>query len=201
MQAKLLRALQQKEIEKIGREQPVVVDVRIIAATNKNLQEQVEQKAFRADLLYRLNVVSLTLPPLRERLDDIGLLVRSFVDAYNVKYSKSLSVSPLLHAILQRHTWPGNIRELANILEYACIMCPGGDILPEHLPAQFSGISQVHGTDDAFQGSWREVIERTERRLLEEALRAYPRNRSAAIRRLGLSRKAFYDKLKRYRLD
>ena len=201
MQAKLLRALQQKEIEKIGREQPVVVDVRIIAATNKQLQEQVERKEFRADLLYRLNVVSLTLPPLRERLDDIGLLVGSFVEAYNVKYSKTLSVSPLLHDILQRHVWPGNIRELANILEYAYIMCPGGDILPDHLPAQFSGMSQVNGSDDAFQGSWREVIERTERRLLEEALRAYPHNRSAAIRRLGLSRKAFYDKLKRYHLD
>ncbi len=201
MQAKLLRALQQKEIEKVGRDRPVTVDVRIIAATNKNLHELITTRQFREDLLYRLNVVILTLPPLRERLDDIGLLSTGFVAAYNTRYSKDLVISPQLYSILHQHSWPGNIRELANILEYACIMCPKGQILPEHLPAQFSSLDPAgHASGSALEGTWHEVIGRAERRLLEQALAECPGNRSEAIRRLGLSRKAFYDKLKRYGL-
>ena len=210
MQAKLLRALQYKEIEKIGRGRTVAVDVRVITATNRNLENMVRAGTFRADLYYRLNMVALTLPPLRERKDDIALLAEDILRACNAKYGKNLALSPQLYAALLRHDWPGNVRELANSLEYAVIMCPSGLILPEHLPAQFLpadepesavGVATLTGTwPGTWPGTWKETMRAAEKQLLQQSLAMCGNNRSQAIRSLGLSRRAFYEKLKFYGL-
>jgi len=214
MQAKLLRALQEKEVEKLGRNKNVPVDVRVITATNRDLKTMVREGLFRADLYYRLNMVTITIPPLRERPDDIGLLAADILAKCCRKYGKTPAISPQLYAILHSHSWPGNVRELANILEYAVIMCPGSLILPEHLPAQFletDGQGNGHGAGQssanapaapasALEGTWKDVIGRTERDLLRHALETCNGNKSEAIRKLGISRKAFYDKLRLHSL-
>ena len=207
MQAKLLRVLQEKEIEKIGRKKTIKVDVRIIAATNRNLEVMVGEGGFRADLYYRLNVVSLTIPPLRERIDDIPYLAEDMLEKYNKKYGKDVALSFPLREALHHHGWPGNVRELANILEHAVIMCSGPLLLPEHLPAKFLRPSARKDSETGeplaplIPGKgWQEAIGRTETRLLRQALTEAGGNRSEAIRLLGISRKAFYSKLKRYGL-
>ncbi len=199
MQAKLLRALQEKEIEKIGRKKTIAVDVRIIAATNRNLEAMVENGSFRADLYYRLNVVGLTIPPLRERLDDLPAIAADILEKCSKKYGKSVALSPILQSLLCSHAWPGNVRELSNILEYAVIMCSGPQLLPEHLPAKFArpGSISVAAVEPP-TGNWKEIMQKTERQILEKALRETGNNRSQAIRILGLSRKAFYSKLRQY---
>jgi transcriptional regulator with GAF, ATPase, and Fis domain len=126
LQAKLLRAIQENEFERIGGSKTIKVDVRIIAATNRNLKLEVEQGTFREDLWYRLNVYPITMPPLRQRKEDIPLLVEHFVSTYAKKSGKTISsVSPLAMQSLQEHSWPGNVRELANVIERAVIHTPG----------------------------------------------------------------------------
>jgi PAS domain S-box-containing protein len=201
MQAKLLRALQEKEIEKIGRKKTIAVDVRIIAATNRNLEEMVRSGRFREDLYYRLNVVSLTIPSLRDRLDDIGPLAADILDKCARKYAKHITPSPQLIDALRRHSWPGNVRELANVLEYSVIMCPDSLLLPEHLPPRLPRSSvQADGEVEPVRGTWKDVMHHTEKQLLQTALLDAKGNRSKAIRALGLSRKAFYARLRLYGL-
>lgn len=221
MQAKMLRALQEGEVEKIGRRAPVPVDVRVLAATNQDLEKMVDSGRFRADLYYRLNMVTVVIPPLRRRADDVALLAEDILNKCRKKYGKNLRISPRLLNILQTHTWPGNVRELANCLEYAVIMCSGPLIEPVHLPAQFLDKPEQEakidlplkgwensrpedGIDNPLKAGelkkWKEAIKQTELQLLTEALAVCGGNRSEAIRRLGLSRKAFYAKLKEYDL-
>ena len=134
MQSKLLRVLQEGEIEKIGREENVAVDVRIVAATNQPLEELVEQKRFRADLYYRLNVVTLPIPSLRERQGDILPLAYHFLDRYNEKYQKSATLSRGAAQALLSYDWPGNVRQLQNCIESAVILCGQEEIDPTVLP-------------------------------------------------------------------
>ena len=135
LQVKLLRVLQEKSFEPLGAVESVNADVRVVAATNKNLAEQVEQGAFRQDLYYRLNVVTLTLPPLKERVEDIPLLINHFISRLNALQGKDIDgVSEDALQILMRHPFPGNVRELENILEFSFILCPSGFIQVEHLP-------------------------------------------------------------------
>ena len=135
LQVKLLRFLQEKTIEPLGGTETIKVDVRVIAATNKDLGQMVEEGSFRQDLYYRLNVVHLRLPSLRERREDLPLLINHFIRRFNVMQDKAIQgVSEDVLAILMRYNFPGNIRELENILEYAFILCPGGFIQVEHLP-------------------------------------------------------------------
>jgi PAS domain S-box-containing protein len=201
MQVKLLRAIQEKEIEKIGRSGVISIDVRIIAATNRNLQELVELGRFRDDLFYRLNVVSITLPPLRERSEDISLLSDYFLQKYQDKYNKQLQISPACKAILLKHKWPGNVRELQNCLEYACIMCQDGHVLPEHIPSHILEKTDYVPADTIpVNLDWQEAISALECSLLQEALKKCHGNRSQAIRKLRLGRRTFYRKMKQYNL-
>ncbi|GHU08081.1 hypothetical protein FACS1894158_17100 [Betaproteobacteria bacterium] len=203
MQAKLLRALQQGEIEKIGRRKTISVDVRIVAATNKNLEQMVRDGSFRADLFYRLNIAPLNIPPLRERADDIEALAKEFLVKLNEKYHKKVTISLPVYSALKQHSWPGNVRELANTLEYAVIMCSSSRLLPEHLPSHFSGVPLPEITNQTyipFDRSWKETMRDVEKRLIQNALDKYHGNRSEAIRQLGIGRKAFYSKLKIYGL-
>lgn len=205
MQSKILRVLQEKEIEKIGRNQNLPVNVRIIAATNRTLEDMVQQGTFRRDLYYRLNVVAIRAPALRERGEDIGLLAYHFLLAFNKKYEKVLAYSPEVFHFFSQHDWPGNVRELQNCIEYAVIMCPGPEICLEHLPAH------LHTTEGYRQRTappvpadevipLRAYIQARERELIEHALSVCGHNKSQAMRLLKISRRAFYQKLKQYAL-
>ncbi len=137
LQAKLLRVLQEKRFEPLGGVKSETTDARIVAATNRNLDALVAAGAFRQDLFYRLNVATVKLPPLRERVEDIPLLAAHFIQEQNAVLGKAVKgLSPQVTAILMRHSYPGNVRELKNILEFAFILCQDGPILPEHLPEQ-----------------------------------------------------------------
>ena len=139
MQAKFLRVIQEKEYERVGGRQTLKADVRILAATNKDLKQEVEEKRFREDLYYRLNVVPIYLPPLRERKEDIPALVYHFIKELNLFFQKDFSsVSPEAMACLSRYHWPGNIRELKNVLEKAVLLGEGKTLLVEHLPEEDS---------------------------------------------------------------
>ncbi len=131
LQPKLLRALQEREVERLGGSQTIRVNVRVVAATNQDLAPLVARKQFRADLYYRLNVIPITLPPLRERADDIPLLVRHFVRKFSDRFQKSIDVIPLeVMDVLKAHDWPGNIRELQNVIERAVVLSPGPVLRP-----------------------------------------------------------------------
>jgi len=135
LQVRLLRVLQEKEYEPLGGVSPVKADVRVIAATNKSLDKLVEEGKFRRDLYYRVNVVKITLPPLRERKEDIPLLAEIFIDHFSRIHGKDLTgLAPETLSILMSHDYPGNVRELENIIEHASVLCPGGLIMPYHLP-------------------------------------------------------------------
>lgn len=200
IQAKLLHLLHDQEIDKDG-ERAGKPDVRIIAATNQNLEQMAKDGLFRTDLLYQLNVASLHIPSLRERQNDIDPLIDEFVGRFNQKYDKRISLSPNVRYLLQQHSWPGNIRELSNTLEYAVIMCSASILLPEHLPPQFSEhIAETPQKYIALDRGWKETLHEVEKSLLENALNSSNGNRSEAMRRLGLSRKVFYSKLKLHSL-
>jgi len=136
MQAKLLRVLQEREIRRIGGTEMIKLDVRIIAATNKNLKEEIEKGRFREDLYYRLNVIAFTVPPLRERVTDIPLLLEHFVKRLNMKNGVEKRISAEVIDILLRYSWPGNVRQLESVVERAYVMCDGSTIGPEHLPEE-----------------------------------------------------------------
>ncbi len=137
-QAKLLRVLQEKIIEKVGDHAPIPVNVRVITATNKDLHRLMALGRFREDLYYRIGVIPIHLPPLRERREDIPLLVKAFIDRARRQTRKPLTgISDAALDLLTGHDWPGNVRELINVIEYAFVLCPEGVIRTEHLPATF----------------------------------------------------------------
>jgi len=188
LQVKLLRVLQEREFERVGGSSPIKVDVRVIAATNKELSEEVAAGRFRQDLYYRLKVVELRVPPLRERAEDIPLLAKAFLRKLNARLSKNLtSVSPEAVDVLKKYRWPGNVRELEHALEYASIMCTTRTILPHDLPAglmeQPSGAGAV---------SLRDEIVRT--------LEAAAGNKARTARILKMDRKTLYRKLKEFHI-
>jgi PAS domain S-box-containing protein len=192
-QAKLLRVLQEKIIEKVGDHAPIPVNVRVITATNKDLHRLMALGRFREDLYYRIGVIPIHLPPLRERREDIPLLVKAFIDRARRKTRKPLAgISDEALELLSGHDWPGNIRELINVIEYAFVLCPAGSILPEHLPATFQHRS---GAPPARQGSRPERAQ-DERQRLIEAINQAGGKKSEAARLLGISRVTLWKLLK-----
>ncbi len=183
IQVKLLRALETKTFERVGGTTNVSVDVRIIAATNKDLPTAIANKQFREDLYYRLNVFPITLPPLKERVADIRALAAHFVAPTGLKISDAALRQ------LEEYEWPGNVRELRNVLERAVILCDGDTILPEHL--SLNPISRQPGNDG---GAADLNLERRERKALEEALARAKGNKAEAARLLGISRRALYSR-------
>jgi two-component system, NtrC family, response regulator HydG len=196
-QAKLLRVLQEGEVRPVGEERSRTVDVRVLAATHRDLEAEVKAGRFREDLFYRLNVVRLHVPPLRERPDDVVLLARHFLDRFATRFGiEGLRVPEALFDRLRAHPWPGNVRELENALESLVALSP-----PEGL--DLSLLPFGHGeTAPAEDGplSLKQRVEAYERGLVYEALRAALGNRSEAARRLGISRVTLHDKLKKYGL-
>jgi DNA-binding NtrC family response regulator len=187
LQAKLLRLLQEQEFERVGGTRPIRVDVRFIAATNTDLDQAMRRGSFRQDLYYRLNVVSLTLPPLRERKEDVDLLSRHFVSKYSAELKRPpKAISPAALALLLQYDWPGNVRELENALERAVVLCTGPEIAPGDLPIlePDGGTSEEKGTS----GSYHEAVLDFKRQILREALAKAGGNQTRAAEALGLQR-------------
>jgi len=194
-QAKLLRVLQEGEVRPVGEERTRTVDVRVIAATHRDLGEEVRRGAFREDLFYRLNVVHLRIPPLRERPEDVKVLARHFLDRFAERFGVSpLRVPDALFDRLAAHAWPGNVRELENAVEGLVALSPPEGLDLSLLPG--GGAPAAEGVPLPL----RERVQAYERGLVMEALRAAHGNRSEAARRLGISRVTLHDKLKRYGL-
>ena len=201
MQAKLLRVIQEREIERVGGEETLKVDVRILAATNRNLEEDVSAGKFREDLFYRLNVVTLNVPALRDRHDDIPLLAQHFLEKYSVKNRKTVKgFTPQAMDLLVKYEWPGNVRELENAIERAVILLTGEHISEKELPLsilQNVDAAEEHLLSPAAAADPR-PLEEVEREAILAALEAVGGNKSEAARRLGITRKTLHQKLKRY---
>ncbi|MCX5892954.1 MAG: sigma 54-interacting transcriptional regulator [Deltaproteobacteria bacterium] len=193
-QAKLLRVLQEKIIEKVGDHAPIAVDVRVITATNKDLHRLMAQGRFREDLFYRIGVIPVHLPPLKERREDIPLLVKAFIDRGRRRTRKPIAgISDQALGLLGSHDWPGNVRELINVIEYAFVLCPEGVIQPEHLPAMFSRASEVQTKARPAESAPRSADER--QRLIEAVTQSGGKKAEAA-RLLGISRVTLWKLLK-----
>ncbi len=198
IQAKLLQVLQEKEFIRVGGTSKQTVDVRIIAATNRDLREAISKQNFREDLFYRLNVIEFHLPPLRERLEDVIVLAESFVNKYNnILGSKVTGINEQAKKALQNYSWPGNIRELENAIERAANYVWEGEIGIENLPGQV--IHKEHAVTIPYS-SYRNSLIDFEKEMLLDVLKKTNGNRSAAARMLNLSRSAFYDRLEKYNL-
>jgi transcriptional regulator with PAS, ATPase and Fis domain len=190
----LLRVLQDRTYEPLGATRPVSADVRIIAATNCHLSDLLEEGIFRRDLYYRINVVRLVLPPLRERREDIPLLVEHFVSRFNRLQGRHLAgASPEVLEILMSYDFHGNVRELENIIEYAFVVCGGEVIQPQHLP---EGLRPAIVSARQFSGP--ETLEDAEKRLIINALERNGWNRLAAARELDIHKSTLFRKLKRF---
>jgi PAS domain S-box-containing protein len=194
IQLKLLRVLQEKEFERVGESTPIKVDVRVIASTNKNLKDKVAAGEFREDLYYRLKVVEIELPPLRERLEDIPLLVEHFRGRFNRKFDRSVqAVADGLVRTFMSYTWPGNVRELEHTIERAFVLCRGGTLTTDHIP---DDIRHPRIVKRPLAG--RRAPE--DRSTLEDALKTSAWNVSKAARLLGISRRTMYRRLREHRL-
>jgi len=202
LQVKLLRFIEEKSFKRIGGTRDVEVDVRIIAATNKDLKLLVEKDRFREDLYYRLNVIPVVLKPLRKRPEDIPLLAKYFIDRFNKEFKKNVSgISAEALRILQNYHWPGNIRELRNILERIMILEEGEMILPEHFPLEFTLEQETPTTVDSIQlPAAGTALNGVEKALIQMALERTGGNQSRAAKLLRISRHAFRYKMKKYHL-
>ncbi len=198
MQTRLLRVLQERQFEPLGSVKPIITDVRIIAATNKDLDKMIKQGSFREDLYYRINVMTLHIPALRERKEDIPLLIDHFISKFNRLQSKDISgVSEEAMGLLMRHDYPGNIRELENIIEHAFILCSSGLIHPHHLPSSLLK-GETTPTSQLKQGLSLQAMEIL---LIQEALRRHNGNRKQAAKELGIDPSTLFRKIKAYEID
>ncbi|MEJ5377107.1 MAG: sigma-54 dependent transcriptional regulator [bacterium] len=204
LQLNLLRVLQEREFHRVGGEEAIRVDVRIIAATNKNLEQAVREGSFREDLYYRLNVISIHLPPLRERKEDIPLLVNHFVEKFNMESGKHVGgVSEEVLQILMEHDWPGNVRELENVIERAVIINRGGVILPEDLPPyllRHPALSQAPELLIQQAQPGQMTLQEVEKAYIQNVLEETGWNIKRTARILGIDRSTLYAKIRRYGL-
>jgi len=202
MQAKLLRVLQEKEIQRVGGEQVIKVDVRVIAATNRDLMAQIDEGAFREDLYYRLNVVTLPVPSLRARRDDIPLLAQHFLDSFAEKNRKKIKgLSPHAMDRIMRYEWPGNVRELMNALERCVILSRGEYVSEMDLPLSIQGEARpvpAEVTPEPEAASVELSLEEVEKKTVLATLDAAGGNKSETARRLGITRRTLHKKLKKY---
>jgi DNA-binding NtrC family response regulator len=206
LQVKILRVLQEREFERIGGTRTIKVDVRILAATNKNLEDLVARQRFRDDLFWRLNVIPITLPPLRERLSDIPLLVAHFIARFNVEKKQHLTgITPEALQILQSYHWPGNVRELENTVERIAILKGNGMIMPEDFPEKIARPSlskSVPGVDIPDNGiDFDAMVEAFEKQLLMQALVKSGGVKSKAANLLHMNRTTLVEKVKKLHLE
>jgi len=192
MQSKLLRAIQQQEIKPVGANAPKKVSLRVIAATNRNLESMMTAGEFREDLYYRLSMVELHLPPLADRMEDFPYLVRTFVERYAAEYSKNISgLTPRAQSVLARHSWPGNIRELENVIGSACMMAENELVDTRDLPPFFQRIVVTNSPEPASKQEMLPLAE-VERRHTRWVLDQLQGNKSKAAEILGITRSTLY---------
>ena len=198
IQVKLLRVLEEREIERVGDHKPIPVDVRIITATNKDLEALIAQDLFREDLFFRINVFPLNCPSLFERRDDIHIIVQNFIEQNAAKNRKKIiGLTPEAMDALANYSWPGNVRELRNAIEYAFVLCPGHWIDKEHLPPKITAKSKRSLAKNRHSAvSWEE-----ERKKLIHTLRQVGGNQSEAARLLGVSRVTVWKRIKKYSIN
>lgn len=203
LQAKLLRALQEGEVQRVGSDAPLTVDVRVLAATNRDLREEVARRRFREDLYFRLNVISLEVPPLRDRGEDIPVLAAHFLERFAGRNRKSIrGFSPQAVDSLLRYAWPGNVRELENAVERAVILCNGDLITRRELPAAITEAASPEEASSAAVGALAGLpLDELERRAIGETLRCTGDNKSEAARQLGITRATLHNKLRKYGLE
>jgi len=198
LQMKLLRALQEREILRVGGIEPIPVSFRLIAASNRSLEEEVQAGRFRQDLFYRLNVVVISVPPLRDRKEDIPLLARHFLERYAGEKGRPVSKIRMDAMVaLTAYDWPGNVRELENCIERAVVLTEGAEITARDLPSGVTGVPQ--GMEDLSpELPLREARSQFERAYLERILRQTGGNVARAAERAGLNRQHMYQKLRQY---
>ncbi|MDI6632380.1 MAG: sigma-54 dependent transcriptional regulator [Bacillota bacterium] len=203
MQAKLLRVLQEKEFDRVGGIKPIKVDTRIIAATNRDLGEMVCEGSFRADLYYRLNVITIRMPPLRERKEDIGLLATHFIQQAAAKLNKPVQgISDEARELLEAYDWPGNVRELRNVCERAVVLTRSLLIVPEDLPATLQSGFEGEVTAEKWTGqTLYEILSDVERSVILRALKKHNFNRTKTAQELGINRRTLYEKIKEHGLE
>lgn len=203
LQVKLLRVLQESEVRPVGDPKTHKVDVRVITATAKNLEAEMRKGTFREDLFYRLNVMQIHLPPLRERTEDIPPLCQLFIERFNGELKKRIaSISPGAMSRLMKHPWPGNVRELENVIQRAVVLAEQDALLPEHLPGSVvTGLENGH-LDTLFEGfSLKEAQRSLEKKLIVKALTETGGNRTRAARLLEISHPSLLSKIKAYGID
>jgi two-component system, NtrC family, response regulator AtoC len=206
MQVKLLRVIQEQEFERVGGLKTIKVDVRIIAATNRNLSRQVEAGNFREDLYYRLNVFPIQVPPLRERKDDIVPLADYFLDKFNGRMNRSVRLDGEVKEMLLGYNWPGNIRELENLVERMMLLAGNDLITGREVPAEFKNALDMLKTDTTdkskkpFKEYMRDHVENVERQMIVKCLEECGGNVSSAARKMGVSRKGLQLKMIKYNL-
>jgi DNA-binding NtrC family response regulator len=197
VQAKLLRAVEERKVSKVGSHRVITVDVRLMAATNRDLSQAIKDGSFRDDLFYRLNVVSLHIPPLRERKEDIPLLVKHFLEKYNTRIHKQnqiRGVSPEALEVFLHHDWPGNVRELENTVERLVVLSTGPYLKPDDLA--YAGLFLAPAAEDAALD-----LKDLEREHIRRTLQKFGGRKSDTARALGIDRKTLREKLKRYNLQ
>lgn len=209
MQAKLLRVVEEKQFEKVGGSNTIKVNVRIIAATSRNLEKDLLDKQFRSDLFFRLNIIPCKIPPLRERMEDIPLLVEHFVDKFNYKMEKEVKeIDPEIFDIFLRYPWPGNVREVESVMEYAFIQCNGNYLEVRCLPPRFRLLhdkvndmtlsAPISSETFRFSDANPNISMPTEQRMLLEALENCRWNRSKTAQQLNISRTTLWRLMKKY---
>ena len=193
LQSKILRVLQEKEIERLGSNRKIKVDCRVISSTNRDLKKEVREGRFREDLFYRLNVIEIKVPPLRERKEDIPLLATIFAHEFSEKEGKKVKISEQVMEALKEYHWPGNVRQLKNIIERAVVLTKGDSLALHDLPEEFYPVGKIPEMMKTVTA--RKTLREIELHAIKEALQKCDGNKSKAARMLGISRKAFYKRL------
>jgi two-component system, NtrC family, response regulator len=206
LQVKLLRVLQERSFERVGGVRPIAVDIRVVAATNKTLKDEVAAGRFREDLFYRLNVLHIVLPPLRDRAEDIRLLVGHFMGKYADERKTDIPIRGIdreVERLFYEYGWPGNVRELENVIERAMILCPGDTIRVPDLPRDFTSqaMGTLHLEDIPVRANLPETLAEVEKRLIERALHLSENVQTRAARMLGIGKSGLNQKIKKYGLD
>lgn len=203
LQVKLLRVLQENEIRPVGDSKTKKIDVRVIAATSKNLEDEAKDGTFREDLFFRLNVMPIQLPPLKDRPEDIPILSQHFIDRFNISLEKNIKgITPAAMSILLKYHWPGNVRELGNVIERAAVLAEETILVPENFPLDLGESSEREKVEDFFDGHSLKAAQKIlEKRLITKALQATNGNRTKAARILEISHPSLLSKIKAYDIN
>lgn len=203
LQVKLLRVLQEMAFERVGGTKTIKVDVRMLSASNRNIKDDVKEGIFREDLYYRLNVIHIEVPPLRERADDIPLLVKSFIDKYTEgKVGKKVELTPEAWKLLYQYPWPGNVRELENVIERALVLSSGGMITPQDLPEEIEAVESHFDVDRFIPPNvpLQEALTQIEEIMIRRALLQCNNVQAHAARMLGITKSLIQHKMKKYQI-